>query len=168
MIVQKRHTFWRGFMIVLVVCSIFTIGHSSVSKSLSENTATCMREGSYKFVHYRSLEHDPRCRFKGGKEVIQQSGYTVLTPTADGFTFFAGDDNRWQLTATCDGPEITQVNITLYNKCKHYYVTTSHSQADVTLENRVFRIHEYPLELTCGGPTTCNSLERWSLAAEIW
>ncbi len=164
---KKQSMYWRGFIVALVLCCVGTIGYSSVSKSSSESEG-CMRQGSYKFVHYRSLENDPRCRFKGGKEVIRQSGYTVLTPTVDGFSFSAGDDNRWQLTATCTGSAITQVKITLYNKCKHQYVTTSYSQADVTLENRVFRIHKYPLELTCGGPGICHSTEYWSLAAEIF
>ena len=90
---QKSHKIWRWVLVLIVLCCIFTICKSSMSRSLSEKSK-CMYEGSYKFRHYMSLKDEPRCRFKNGTKSNNDSGYTILMPASDGFSFTAGHEKR--------------------------------------------------------------------------
>ncbi len=166
MLVQK-HYHWRHWGVLFIILGgMFTIGHSSFSGNMSQN-AGCIREGSYKFVHYRSLEGEPACRFKGGNEVIQESGYTILAPTSDGFMLSAGNEQRWNIRAACTDESTTTARITLYNKCKQRYITTSQSTVTFGTDGEIL-INEYQIKLACGESMMCHAVESWSLAPEIW
>ena len=165
---RKNHKLWRWLLKSIVVGCIFIICNSSMSKSFSGYNK-CMQQGSYKFTHYRSLENDSRCQFKDGDESSNDSGYTILAPVSDGFTFTGGKENRWQVSATCLNEETVNVQVTLHNKgCQQKYVTTSTTTFDVGEEGEIL-ISEYDIQWTCGDESlSCNMVESWSLIPEIW
>jgi hypothetical protein len=139
-----------------------------MSGSLSEKNK-CMYEGSYKFRHSMSLKDEPRCRFKNGTKSNNDSGYTILVPVSDGFSFTGGHEKRWQITATCVDQKRANVQITLYNqRCNQQYITTAKTTMDVG-ENGEILLNDYHIEWTCGGESlSCNMVESWSLSPEIW
>ena len=165
---DKWYTFWRSTVTVVVFCVLFIIGSSSLGTTNSEINR-CVHEGSYKFIHSRRLAKDSPCKFSNGARISHDSGYTILVPEEDGFSFTGGEGARWRVQASCENQGTPKLRITLENKsCQQEVLSSAQSTFKAGPEGEI-SINPYKITWTCGEKTwACEMIEAWELVPELW
>ena len=165
---DKWYTFWRYSVMIVVFCCILIIGNSSLGTSHSEPNQ-CMYEGSYKFIHYKRVSKNSACKFSNGARVSHDSGYAILEPEEDGFSFAGGEGARWHIQASCENPAAPTVQIHLENQiCRQEVLSSAVSSFELGSEGEI-TIKPYKITWTCGEKTwSCNMVEAWELVPELW
>lgn len=151
---------WYVFLGGIFLLCFFYSCSSSKSSTESES---CSRTGRYRYSKMTDLSEAPGCMFPNGNQTEVELGFTNLVATENGFTFVAGEEGRWPITATCTDTETANVGVILTNKCIGTYTTSATSTADI---NSSIHIFEYNILWTCGGELSCLAKESWILEPE--
>ena len=169
--IRKRWRLWSRFLGGILLLAVLWGCNSSKSSTQSQS---CLQPGRYRYYKMTdlSLSSSALCTFPNGARTFIEQGVTDVVASAEGYTFVAGEEDRWSFTLSCrEETNFADVSIVLNNKCPGASTVLTRATSTAEMDTLSWGtgsiyIYEYALLWTCGGDEGCLAKEAWGLIPE--